>query len=520
MSASYVFAGPTVTRAEILAVLPGCTVIPPVSAGDLVRLRPRAGDVVGLIDGFFRERGAVRHKEILDLIDRGVRVLGAASMGALRAAELHPFGMEGVGEVFRLFASAELEGDDEVALLHLDEERGYRPITVPLVNMRHALARARDRDVISRALAAALVAAAVELPFGSRTYQAVFERAVRSGTPLAALQPLRSFLASARHDLKHDDALLLIEHLARAEGTPAGPRAEPNTHTSYFRLLEIEASGSGGQGERDEFVSDRDVLALRRLLDADYPAWHVRTALTLLAARYGEELGIAPPSADSLLADFRRVNQLLVPADYEAWLAARELGEPELALELRDEALAGAAAARVAGQDVGDVASDADLERAVAAYLFHLGLVATADAFPEQLELWLRPTERSSLAPARALAVAAVRALYDVQWVPRFVAAAKRTRPMSGDRARVRDTLRFNRALARESSGAGGAGVAGEEVKEWAARRWSAAPDEFEWELLDRGFRGRTSFESVASFHYLYDCCVPLPVRPGDPHVW
>ena len=45
----------------------------------------------------------------------GTQVFGAASMGALRAAELAPFGMIGVGAIFAAYRDGRLTGDDEVA---------------------------------------------------------------------------------------------------------------------------------------------------------------------------------------------------------------------------------------------------------------------------------------------------------------------------------------------------------------------------------------------------------------------
>ena len=59
--------------------------------------RPRA---IGLIDGVFLDVPAVWHRELLWALSEGVHVFGAASMGALRAAELAPFGMRGVGTIF------------------------------------------------------------------------------------------------------------------------------------------------------------------------------------------------------------------------------------------------------------------------------------------------------------------------------------------------------------------------------------------------------------------------------------
>ncbi len=94
-----------------------------------------------LVDGYYFTVPAVTHKELLYALDAGARVIGAASLGALRAVELEPFGMTGVGEVFARYRSGEIDGDDEVALLHAPAENGYRPLTVALVEVRHALDR-------------------------------------------------------------------------------------------------------------------------------------------------------------------------------------------------------------------------------------------------------------------------------------------------------------------------------------------------------------------------------------------
>jgi hypothetical protein len=63
---------------------------------------------------------------------QGVHVFGAASMGALRAAELAAFGLEGVGDIYEAFASGALEDDDEA-------EGGYRPLSEAMVNIRPTL---------------------------------------------------------------------------------------------------------------------------------------------------------------------------------------------------------------------------------------------------------------------------------------------------------------------------------------------------------------------------------------------
>lgn len=92
--------------------------------------------------GSFGVNGAniLTFKEILDLLHRGVHVWGASSMGALRAAELAPFGMRGFGRVFESYVQGEIEGDDEVAVLHAPEEMGYAVLTKSLVNVKYICA--------------------------------------------------------------------------------------------------------------------------------------------------------------------------------------------------------------------------------------------------------------------------------------------------------------------------------------------------------------------------------------------
>ena len=65
-----------------------------------------AASAIGIVDGYFEGVLSVWHKEILWAMAEGIHVFGSASMGALRAAELHPFGMHGTGRIFEAFATA------------------------------------------------------------------------------------------------------------------------------------------------------------------------------------------------------------------------------------------------------------------------------------------------------------------------------------------------------------------------------------------------------------------------------
>src|SRR5205807_2174388 len=76
---------------------------PPVRQGEFYRAALARPAVIGVIDGYFEVVPTVWHKEILWAMAQGIYVFGAASIGALRAAELDVFGMRGIGAIYNAF---------------------------------------------------------------------------------------------------------------------------------------------------------------------------------------------------------------------------------------------------------------------------------------------------------------------------------------------------------------------------------------------------------------------------------
>jgi hypothetical protein len=105
------------------------------AGGDLYRAARAGVSIIGLVDGYFEAVPSVSQKEILWALSHGIHVYGSVSIGALRAVELEPFGMRGVGRVFEAFRDGVLRDDDEVALLHGPAEAGYPPVTEAMVNI-------------------------------------------------------------------------------------------------------------------------------------------------------------------------------------------------------------------------------------------------------------------------------------------------------------------------------------------------------------------------------------------------
>ncbi len=117
MRPKLVFTGPTLSHAEAQRAADVICLAPAVQGSVVAAVQRYDPAAILIVDGGFQSEPAVRHKEILWAISQGVPVIGAASMGALRAAELHPH-MRGVGLVYRWYRRNAFAPDDAVAVLH------------------------------------------------------------------------------------------------------------------------------------------------------------------------------------------------------------------------------------------------------------------------------------------------------------------------------------------------------------------------------------------------------------------
>ncbi len=129
----------------------------PAKRGDIdaTLRRHRKPRTLILCDGIFQSEPAVGHAELCNAIDKGWRVWGVSSIGAIRAFEMRAHGLRGFGYVYQQFLRYADFRDDELCLLHLPEPP-YTPVTEALVNLRYALERrgaalgisSRSRDVL------------------------------------------------------------------------------------------------------------------------------------------------------------------------------------------------------------------------------------------------------------------------------------------------------------------------------------------------------------------------------------
>ncbi|MEM9145173.1 MAG: TfuA-like protein [Pseudomonadota bacterium] len=223
-----VFLGPTLARPEAEALLEA-RCLPPARRGDIAAAVTQHGaQTIGLIDGFFEQVPAVWHKEILWALAQGVRVAGAASMGALRAAELSQFGMEGVGRIFEAYRSGRFEpydepfeDDDEVAVAHGPAETGYAA-TEAMVDIRATLAAAEAAGLLDRPGRDSLVRTAKALFYKHRTWPEIFD-AFEGGPDPLMVSAVKAWLPDHRVPQKRRDAAQLLCHLAQTPPPPLHP---------------------------------------------------------------------------------------------------------------------------------------------------------------------------------------------------------------------------------------------------------------------------------------------------------
>jgi hypothetical protein len=212
-----IYLGPTLGREAAERVLTA-EYLPPICRGDLARL-PEEVRFVGIVDGEFYQRLAVSPKELLPLLKGGVKVFGASSMGALRAAETYTLGTIGIGKIFAMFRDGILDGDDEVALVY--EPETYRKLSEPLVNLRCALDMAVGAKIIDEEERDRLVLQMKSYYFPDRSHKAL----QRLCPALASY-----FRDSVLPDVKRDDALELLNAMKSARVTQGEATAQIQFH--------------------------------------------------------------------------------------------------------------------------------------------------------------------------------------------------------------------------------------------------------------------------------------------------
>ena len=214
MSTAVVFLGPTLSLEQARGVA-DCIYLPPAAQGSVIAAVQRYSPAAILvIDGVFQSEPALRHKELLWAMAQGIAVFGAASMGALRAAELFP-AMQGVGLIYRWYRRFPFLPDDAVAVIHAPSELGSKALTLAHVDLRLTARAAARRGKLTAAEAELIISSSLRLNFRERTLEAIIGAADLQ-TPDRPAAWWIARLRSALVEQKKRDALAALRLIGKS----------------------------------------------------------------------------------------------------------------------------------------------------------------------------------------------------------------------------------------------------------------------------------------------------------------
>lgn len=205
-----IFVGPSMSVEKARTIFPLADFRSPARKGDFQRLGKEGVQFVGFIDGVFLQDYPPTPIEVYTLLQSNVTLVGAASLGALRAVELEKFGMIGIGKVFELYKKGIVDSDDEVAVTF--SEQDCRLQSEALIDIRYTLYHACKSRVIDENTKKTLVKIAKSIYFPHRTYEEIFERA-RGIIDNTLLEPLKNYLKTNRRSLKEEDSIKLLKYM-------------------------------------------------------------------------------------------------------------------------------------------------------------------------------------------------------------------------------------------------------------------------------------------------------------------
>jgi hypothetical protein len=216
MGKPIIFLGPSLSHEKARKIF-DADYRPPARKGDFLRLAADFDVVemaIGFVDGVFLQDYPPTPIEVYHLArKKGVLLVGAASLGALRAVELEKFGMVGIGKIFQLYKTGKVNADDEVAVTFASEG-DYQLQSEAMIDIRYNLYLAHKKGVINEKAKSMLVRLAKEIYFPHRKYTYILEEA-RNRYPMleSEINSFGSYIRSNRKSLKEMDAIRLVKYL-------------------------------------------------------------------------------------------------------------------------------------------------------------------------------------------------------------------------------------------------------------------------------------------------------------------
>ena len=214
MNKPIVYPGPTLQREEAVKIL-DADYRDPAKKGDFLMLSQDSDEkkYVGFIDGVFLHDYPPPPIEVYHLATRkNIELIGASSLGALRAVELEKFGMKGIGKIFQLYKNGIINADDEVAVTFVRENNILQ--SEAMIDIRFNLFLAYKKGIITNQTKKRIAKIAKNIYFPFRNYEDIIKLTQQQFPPIYnELESFRSYILKNRDSLKARDAIKLLKYL-------------------------------------------------------------------------------------------------------------------------------------------------------------------------------------------------------------------------------------------------------------------------------------------------------------------
>lgn len=214
MNKPIVYLGPTLPRDEAVKIL-DADYRDPAKKGDFLMLSQDSDEkkYVGFIDGVFLHDYPPPPIEVYHLATRkNIELVGASSLGALRAVELEKFGMKGIGKIFQMYKNGIINADDEVAVTFV---RGSNTLqSEAMIDIRFNLFLAYRKGVITNDTKKRFAKVAKRIYFPFRNYEDLINLTQKQYPAIHdELENFRAYVLQYRDSLKARDAVKLLKYL-------------------------------------------------------------------------------------------------------------------------------------------------------------------------------------------------------------------------------------------------------------------------------------------------------------------
>jgi hypothetical protein len=205
-----IYSGLSLAKKDVKRLCPSAEFSLPIGRSEIIKDIKSGVQVIGIIDGVFLQNKAVSPAEIMDALRCGVSVYGSSSMGAMRAAELSPYGMVGVGRIYEHITVTPYFRDDYLGQIFFENSE---TASLPFLDFAFGIEDAYQQGTITGKTGFSLLETYESLHFSERNIPALCQR-IRSTRrrPEAMIKAL-GLVAKSITSTKRQDGLALLRKI-------------------------------------------------------------------------------------------------------------------------------------------------------------------------------------------------------------------------------------------------------------------------------------------------------------------